>query len=269
MPPAIQFTDAEEPRAGAVFVHGQGDHVRRHAATFSALAARGISVAAPELPGHGEAGGRRGHIPGTQVVDALIDEAGERLLERCPRVALGIAGHSMGGLLVADRFARGRGGDFRWVWLSSPLVEVRHGKPRWLIGLGRWLSRVWPSLTIPTGVRPGDNLEGGSDPEQIARERASGTHDRVSVGWGMELLRASGRVSAAAPELFGQLPVLVTQGDADRVCPPRYSRELFEKLPSGDKRFIEIAGGRHEPWHAREVVEQVADWIATRAATNP
>ena len=70
--------------------------------------------------------------------------------------------------------------------------------------------------------------------------------------------------ASGAPQLFGERPVLVTHGDMDRVCPHRYSRQLFDKLPSPDKRFVEIPGGRHEPRHDQEVADGVAGWMASR-----
>ena len=257
--------DASEPCGGLVFVHGQGDHVRRHAATFDALAETGISVVAPELPGHGEAEGRRGHIPGLAMTDGLIGDALLRLRESLPGLPCGIAGHSMGGLLVTDYFGRGNGAEFEWVWLSSPLVEAGHGKPAWLQAAGRFLAKIVPAFTIATGVRPGDDIEGGDDPDRVAAERASGTHSRISVGWGAELLNASRRVAAHSSELFGQRPVLVTHGEDDHVCPLSYSQALFEQLPTSDKEIVIVPGARHEPWRDPELIAGVCEWMGARA----
>ena len=257
---------ADDAVGGMVLIHGQGDHSMRHLRTVEALASRGVTIVAPDLPGHGASPGRRGHIPGVHAIDEAIASAVRRLRELVPGKPIGIAGHSMGGLMVMDHFARGKGGDFRWAWLSSTLVEASHGKPVWLQRLGRAVAKFWPSFTISTGVRPKDLVEGGADPDLVARERASGTHNRISVGWGMELLRSSRRVDRAADHLFGDRPVLLTHGDDDSVCPIGYARALFERLPSPDKEFVVIPGGKHEPWHGAELIGKICDWTATRAS---
>src|SRR5262249_9567323 len=53
---------AAEPRAVVAVLHGLGEHCGRYAALASDLAQAGFSVAAVDLPGHGEARGPRGDM---------------------------------------------------------------------------------------------------------------------------------------------------------------------------------------------------------------
>lgn len=58
-----------------------------------------------------------------------------------------------------------------------------------------------------------------------------------------------------------QAPLLVIQGDRDRVTPPRFGRAMFEASPAAEKALIEIPGGEHEGLWSRPD----APWDALRA----
>ena len=248
-------------RAGLVLVHGLGDHAERHLSMMREVARRGIACVATDLPGHGASGNPRGHIDSAAEIHGIIETAARRATELAPGCPLGIAGHSMGGLLVLDYFASGGGAPFSFVWLSSSLVKPRYRQARWRIAAARLASRVWPKLTTGSGVR----LNECYDPDELgisrADERASGTHNRISVRWGVELLAAGERVAAAAGTLFADKALLMTHGTEDHVCPNEFARSLFDKVAASDKTFVDVPGARHEPWRAAEVVVRVADWI--------
>jgi len=72
---------ADQPIGGLVLIHGQGDHSRRHLVAIESLAAVGVTVVAPDLPGHGRAEGTRGHIGGIEDADQIIRGAEARIRE--------------------------------------------------------------------------------------------------------------------------------------------------------------------------------------------
>ena len=164
---------------------------------------------------------------------------------------------------MLDHFARGRGGKFALVWLSSTLVEPTHGRGRLTVAACQILSKVAPELTIRSGVRLSACYDAGDVGISRDEERASGTHNRISLRLAVELLAAGGRV-AGAGDLFGSRPVLMTHGERDEVCPPSYARALFDRLPTKDKRFVTVAGGLHEPWHLPDTAETVRSWMVER-----
>src|SRR5882672_9609796 len=59
---------ATRPRALVAVLHGVGEHCGRYAALASDLAKGGYTVAAVDLPGHGEAPGPRGDMRSWTVV---------------------------------------------------------------------------------------------------------------------------------------------------------------------------------------------------------
>ncbi len=58
--------------------------------------------------------------------------------------------------------------------------------------------------------------------------------------------------------------LLMTLGEDDKVCPPQYSRELFDASPIIDKTLVALPGFRHEPlmdhW-VEEMVAEVKPWL--------
>jgi len=263
----LVFEPSGSVSAGMVMLHGLGGHAARHDRVLSCFSESGIAVVAPDLPGHGKSPGKRGHIPRIELVDTILRGAFDRVKEIAPDGPWGIGGHSMGALLVLDHCARGACEKYAWAWLSSALLEPAHGKPGWLYGLCRGIDKLWPSLTISSGVR----RDACYDPAAVGitadQERASGTHRRISIRLGMELLRAARRVERGAGKLFADIPVLMTHGEADTICPMQYARALFDVLPARDKEFLTITDARHEPWHDPELVATVCRWMRGRVGS--
>jgi len=249
---------------GLVWVHGLGDHAARYPGVFGEFARRGLVTVAGEFPGHGQSGGRRGHIASREDAHSVIDRSLARLRELVPDGRLGVGGHSMGALWLMDYFAAGKGADFEFVWLSSALVDPAYGQPLWKLWLGRMVEKVLPRLTISNGVRAEDCYELAATGGSVASERASGTHDRMSLRLGVELLRAGERVREQATSLFADSALLMSHGTADRVCPLGCARDVFDKFAAKDKQFLAIPGALHEPWADPEMVATVGDWIGER-----
>lgn len=251
-------------KGGMVFVHGLGDHCLRHQPVWSALCSRGIAIVGIDFPGHGASEGKRGHIDSLEEVHGIIDLGIERLQQLTGDAPIGIGAHSMGGLLTLDYLVAGGGKMIHWLWLSSTLINPAHKQPRWKLWLADKLKRLLPRLTVHNGIRsrelyaPEDRPDGSPDPRRI------GTHRRISMQLGAELLCASESVAAGRTDLLKNQSLLVTHGTADRVCPHQFARELFDVVESPDKEFISLKDGLHEPCHEPEFASQVASWIARR-----
>jgi uncharacterized protein len=59
------------------------------------------------------------------------------------------------------------------------------------------------------------------------------------------------------------MPVLIIHGDADRVIPMSFARQLFE-LANEPKTFISVAGGEHLVFGSPGVFDRVREWIDTK-----
>ncbi len=211
---AEPFSAAGGPQ-GALLVHGFCGSPFSMRGTATRLAARGFTVEAPLLPGHGTA--VEDLVP-LRWADwsSAVDEAYERLRARCPRVA--VVGHSMGGTLacwLAECHA-----DVPGIAVVNPLVEPFEGEipatARSLVDAG---VTVWqgdapdtadPSVTFPT--YEGTPLAALLSLNEGAREVAAGLH-RI----GCPVLLVSSKEDHVVPPVNGDLLVSSVRGPVERV----------------------------------------------------
>ncbi len=247
-------------RAGAVLVHGLGEHVGRYAEVAHIFTSRGIVLCGVDLPGSGRSGGRRGDMRGLWEGILAISECAEHLDAMLPGGApKGIVGHSFGAFLSLA-FLRRFPGVFRFGWLSSPLLEPSRSVGKWKRRLALAIEPICPWVRVDNGVRS----EGCTrDPGAIQRLRADPLmHRRVSLRVGRMLMDEAPEILAGG--LAGDIRLLVTQGLADPVCPPEVTRSYFDSIGVGDKELREFEGMLHEPFRdigGNAVLVAVGDWL--------
>src|SRR5690606_26186749 len=79
------------------------------------------------------------------------------------------------------------------------------------------------------------------------------------------LLNRMARVMDEAGQF--QSPVLIIQGDADKIVQPVVSRKFFDRLEVGDKTWKSYPGMYHEllnDFGREEVVNDILHWLETR-----
>lgn len=261
-------------RGGVLMVHGIGDHLGRHEKAARMFCRRGLVAAGLDWPGHGHSPGKRGHAQG---MDPLMELVAESLVDLCKRIPpgspLGLYAHSAGAFVLLQYLCGqvAKGGDaahhpsaFPFVWLSSPLLRPAHGQSQFKLMMGEWLSKVAPGLCLDTGVRPvrchpPDAVTG------LLREDPLG-HHKISLALGADFMRRSRTMDDCALLFQRPTQLLITQGSADGICPPQFSREFFDKvpLPDGDKTYLLLPGVLHEPLNdpvAPELLAKVGDWL--------
>jgi alpha-beta hydrolase superfamily lysophospholipase len=248
------------PRAVVCLVHGYAEHLGRYGELMTHLTARRLAVAAVDLRGHGRSGGPRGHCRDfaemVSDVHALVAAARE-WWPATPRV---LFGHSMGGL-VAALYLLHHSDTVRGAVLCAPALRVPASGPPVLLGLARLLGRVLPRLSFRS------TLDAGA----LSREPSVGhayvsdplVHRKATAGFVRAIAAAQAAVLRDAAEL--RTPILLLQGDADRLVEPAGARELKAKLTCPGE-LVEFAGYYHEllnePVAFRERVLSVVDgWI--------
>ena len=90
----------------------------------------------------------------------------------------------------------------------------------------------------------------------------------VPVRTAVEMIRAGAEAFADAPNWT--LPLLVVQGDRDRIVSPRGGPRFAEQV-RGDVTVRVVEGGYHEPFNdpgGEALVDEVADWILARARSG-
>jgi acylglycerol lipase len=248
------------PRGVVVVVHGYAEHLGRYDRVVDHLVSRGLAVAAVDLRGHGRSGGPRGHCRdfAELVADVhLVASAAAEWWPAAPRVLLG---HSMGGL-VGFLYLLRHPETVRAGALSAPAFRVPDAGPR----LARWIVRVLARLAPRTGLRS------RLDTSALSRDPAVGpayvadplVHRRASVGFVRALGAAQAGALLDAPRL--RVPLLVLQGDADRIVEASGTRDVVARLTCPHE-LVMLPGYYHEilnepPAERRAVLDLLDRWV--------
>ena len=248
----------ESPRGALAIVHGYGEHSGRYREFARWLAARGWLVAACDLPGHGKSPGRRGHIRSFSdylaAVKALLAE-----VRRAVPAPVFLLGHSLGGLIAA-RYLQLQPGAAAGLILSSPFFGLAMPVPAWKRTLARMLSRLCPAASLPSGIRPEDLSH---DPEVVEAYRGDPlVHRAATARWFTEVLAAQAAALREAEKI--QVPLLIIQGEEDRLAEVAATRRFVARSRAPDLTFRLYAGLYHETLNEvgkERVWQEVLDWL--------
>ena len=245
-------------KALVAVVHGFGEHGGRYGNLVGALVPRGFGVATYDLRGHGRSQGARGSILSWAEFRQDTRKFLDLLRQEHPEPPIFLYGHSMGGLIALD-YALHNPSGLRGVIASAPAVG-QPGISPFLLLLSRVLSRVWPRLSLSTKL---DATAISRDPKVVeAYQQDPLVHDLGTPRLGTEMAKTAAWVQAHAGEL--QLPLLMLQGEADRLINPTDTRRFFDNAGSADKTYHLVPGGFHEPHNDLDwpqVLEVVAGWL--------
>src|SRR5688500_10226946 len=156
----IQLNLHEHPVKGArlalAIIHGYGEHGGRYRHVAEGLNAKGISVVAADLRGHGKSSGARGHVQAFEEYYRDIKTVVGRTKVLAEGAPLAVMGHSMGALLVSDWLIAGHGRDLVGVVLTSPFLGLALKVNPVKETLGRFASKLVPQLSLPSGLKGAD-----------------------------------------------------------------------------------------------------------------
>lgn len=247
-------------RAAVVLVHGYGEHIGRYEHVAGRLVAAGYAVFGLDQHGHGHSEGRRGRISLEDAVadtDRVVTLAGERA---GAGAAVYMLGHSLGGA-IALRYALAHQRRLAGMVLSGPLAALDGGRA--LAWVGKQLGAYLPGAPVAR-----------IDPERVSRDpEVVERYRRDPLVWHHPIPAASAREMlihvATLPDAVGliTLPVLLLYGTADRLCPPRGSVMLADRLGSEDLTTKAYEGMYHELMNEPErdhVIDEVVGWLNER-----
>lgn len=256
---------AESEQARMVIAHGLGEHSGRYGNVIERLLPKGISVWVPDHRGHGQSGGKRGHVLNfVQYLTDLrltVELAKKDMPGEMPCFLLG---HSMGGL-IALYFAQRYPELIDGVAASSPLLGMVIEVPAIKKVLGSLMSYVWPGLIMGNEL---DATKISHDPDVVkAYQTDSQVHGRVSARFFTELMAAMESVNQQASTL--SVPVLMQVAGEDYLVNADSSKLFFEKLTLEDKTLYVYDGLYHEIYNAPEddkekVLDDLEAWLEKR-----
>jgi alpha-beta hydrolase superfamily lysophospholipase len=249
-------------RGVLINVHGLGDHGGLYPYLVERAVRSRWTVHAPDLRGNGRSPGQRAYIASW---DEFRDDLRRFLaVVRVEEgdVPLFLLGNSLGGLIVLD-FALDRPEGLDGVIAVSPPIG-RLGVPRHMLLLAEVASRVWPRLSLRTGM----DLSGlARDPAIVDEVLHDPLFHRLGTArLGTEVQRTIARLQREAARFAP--PLLILHGGADRMVPPDGSREFIAKAGSADKEYREYPDDYHAlfaDYDREKVLDDLEHWMSARA----
>lgn len=243
-----------------LFVHGACEHGGRYREFTQAATAVGWRVLIPDHRGHGLSTGVRVHV---RHFNEYLDDL--RLI--CRHFTLdpartAVVGHSMGGLVVARLLESGEP-PFRAGCLLSPYLKLRIQVDSLTLWIGGLLAAIWPRFRFRSRVRAGDL---SPDQQYLEQRRQDYLIQRgVTAGWFFATCHAQQAAVTDAPRI--QLPLLVLQGDQDRVVDPSATAEWLPLTGSADRTLVMLPGHLHEllqELDRHQTIQYILDWLQSR-----
>ncbi len=220
---------------GTVFLlHGYLDHsgILRH--LIRQCLDQGFAVAVHDLPGHGLSTGERAAIGDFSEYASALNEL-VRLCKPHLPMPYHLVGHSTGGSILLEHMFRSREHSvFEKRILLAPLVRFSH-----------WRLSGWAHLMIKPFVKtvPRRIPQNSSDPDFVTFLKNDPLRCRhVAIRWLDALYAWNKRMAAYSPR---RGPVLIIQGEADRVVDWKYNLPFLETKITGSRVKL-IANTRHQ-----------------------
>ncbi len=253
---------AADERARLVVAHGLGEHSGRYGNVVNRLLPANYSIWIPDHRGHGQSGGKRGHVLNFEqyLLDLrLVVEMARADLPEGKKVFL--LGHSMGGL-IALYFAQHNPDLIDGVIASSPGLGMVIKVPAVKNVLGQVMSFIWPGLSFGNEL---DATKISRDESVVnAYQNDPLVHDRVSARWFTEMLSTMEEVNRQASRI--QIPVLMQVAGDDHLVSAQSSQQFFEKLTVTDKTLFMYDGLYHEVYNEldeqrQKVLSDLEAWL--------
>lgn len=247
----LEVYDSGEPeRPVLVFSHGIAGYARVLLPFLMPLRERGLNVVAPDLRGYGYNTGRKGDFEWDDHVRNLGDAVAFARERFSGQVYLG--GASMGGPLAYAAAARYGDVDGLVCWClwdfqdsEFMIKETMTGRMTYALApLMKLCSTILGSMRVSTHALVSyDTL---TDCEafnaMLKSDPQAGT--KISLRGALSLVLQS---KVDVPHEEWTLPTLVLQPGEDRMTPVKYTKRVFDKLASTNKRYVELDACAHFP----------------------
>ncbi|MBS3757187.1 MAG: lysophospholipase [Desulfobacterales bacterium] len=257
-----RYIPSAEERGRILIAHGLGEHSGRYSHVMEKLLDTGLSVWALDHRGHGQSGGKRGHV---NAFDQYIED----LHQMIKIVRQGMAentkffllGHSMGGLIVLN-YAENHPRMIDGLIASSPGLAPADGIPRIKGAIGRLMSKIWPGLALNNALDSGFLSHDSAVVTDYDNDPL--VHPWVTARWFTEYLDAMADTIRSASSI--QMPILMQAAGDDHLVDAEASRKFFDSLTLTDKTFYFYDHLYHEIYNElgekrEQVLGDLTGWL--------
>lgn len=248
------------PKANICIVHGYAEHSNRYHELASYFNDNGFNVYAVDHIGHGQSGGKRGHVDDYELFMDEIELLVKQAAEGSPGLPTFIYGHSMGGNLTLNYLLR-RNPEIRGAIITGSWIYLGNPPSKFMEQVLRFLVKFFPKLSIPTNLDPALISK---DPEEVRKYvEDPKVFNTITLKMGLEMMEASEYLKSSQ---HSDIPMLVMHGADDQVCLPKGSEEFASNF-EGDVEYVKWPGRYHEihnEYNREEVYAKVANWITSK-----
>jgi acylglycerol lipase len=228
-------------KASLALVHGLGEHTGRYNHVAEALTAKGYSLTAFDLRGHGKSEGIRGHSPSYAALMEDISQNINLTQEHFPQTPVFLYGHSFGGSLTLN-YCLTQKSDLKGAIVTSPSLGPGEPIPPLKLTLGKLMYTLAPTMQMVNGL---DRSGLSRDTEVVSNYESDPlVHAKISTRMALDLLNNGKFIIEHASEF--PLPLLLMQGTKDRIVDPELTREFAAKAPLSKITYEEWVGFYHE-----------------------
>jgi alpha-beta hydrolase superfamily lysophospholipase len=261
-----QWSAGGDARAVLVYLHGIASHSTWFRETAVDLAGRSVSVYAPDRRGSGRSQGLRGDLPryGRALVD--VDELLTIVRSENPRRRIFLAGSSWAAKLAVV-YAATRPGSLSGLLLLGPglIPRVTLPLPRQIeVIIGHLIA---PTARVPIPLTPELYTTNRMYLDFIRNDEMRLLTATTRFFW--ETARLDRRREQASAVL--DVPLLVIQGENDRMMDVTKTTEWFSRLRIDDKTYFGYPGASHtlefEP-NRTGYVADIAEWLLARSSVQ-
>lgn len=252
------------PKATVIVVHGYAEHSGRYQHVAEALVAANYSVWALDHRGHGQSQGNRATV---KHFDEFVNDLASfvRLVrDKEPNGPIFMYGHSMGGL-ISTLYTLDYGHNLHGLVLTGPAFKVDANTSKVVVKVGAFISKFLPNLP----VAPFDPQWNSRDSKVVEAFIADQLNYKggIKAQMGTAMINATRVIDQRANEI--SLPVLLLQGEEDRLVSPAGAYQAFGAFKSQDKTMHSYPGLYHEVLNEPEqttLIPLIIEWLDAHMA---
>ncbi|UOB17731.1 alpha/beta hydrolase [Abyssalbus ytuae] len=253
-----QYWMPQKIKAVVLLVHGMGEHSGRYSDfVVPELIYKQFGVITFDHFGHGHSEGKRGHCPGYQALLDSVKEVFKKTEEVFGNIPVFLYGHSMGGNVVLNYIMRRQPG-IKGAVVTSPFLKLAMQPPKWKMIVGRVMQKVYPSITLPSGVDPKTISRIDSEVQKYMDDKL--VHDKISPNFSFPVMEAGEFAIDKSHTL--SVPLLVLHGTGDKLIDHKATVEFAKTAPYTTLKLYEDAYHElHNDMEREDVINTIIEWM--------